>query len=184
MAKGKGGGNSGRRKPNVNLIQKSRCYTVSEVAKRIDRTVHTVRSWINQGLPVLPETSPRLIDGAELKDWLIAKWAKRKQPCEIGELFCCKCGKPSAPDPISVKTAAGLSPTTANISGKCGTCGTPMQQVRKLSDVPQILVAMQGQAKAESNLIGYRDPSAKPTLWQGQGAFDFDDYEGGSDSVH
>lgn len=184
MTKGKGGGNRGRRKPNINLIQTSRCYTVSEIAKRLDRTVYTVRSWINEGLAVMPDTSPRLIDGAVLKGWLKAKWAKRKKPCGIGELFCCKCGKPREPDPVSVQTAAGLGPATVKVSGKCGACGTPMQQARKLSDLPEILSAMRKQAKADSNLLGYRDPSAKPTLWQGQGVLNFEDFEGGSDSVH
>ncbi len=184
MAKGKGGGNRGRRKPKINLIQTSRTYKVIEIAKRLDRTVYTVRNWINQGLPVIPDTSPRLIDGAVLKDWLKAKWAKRKKPCGIGELYCCKCCKPRAPHPTSVKTAAGLGSSTVRLSGKCRVCGAGMQQVRKLSDLPEILAVMRGQAKAESNLTGYREPCAKPTLWQGQGAFDFDAYEGGSDSVH
>jgi hypothetical protein len=185
MSKSKsGGGNRGRRKPNINLIATSRCYSVREAAERLDRTVYTLRNWITQGLPVLPDVNPSLIDGAILKAWLKAKWAKRKKPCGIGELFCCKCGEPRAPDPASVKTGSGLSPTTANVSGKCATCGTHMQQARKMSDLPEILAAMRGQAKADSNLIGYRHPCAKPTHWQGQGVLNFEQHEGGSDSVH
>lgn len=177
-------GNRGRRKPNVNLIQTSRSYTVPEASKRLGRSVYTVRHWIKEGLPVLPGTRPRLIDGADLKDWLKAKWARRKKPCGLGELYCCKCHKPRAPDPLSVKTGEGLSPKTVRISGRCGICGTPLQQVRKLENLPEILAAMRGQAKAELNLTGYRDPSANPTLWSGQGVFNFDQYEGGSGSVH
>lgn len=180
----KGKGNHRKRKPNIGLIQTSRCYTVTEAANRLGRTKHTVRTWIKQGLPVLPDTNPRLIDGVELKGWLKAKWAKRKKPCGLGELFCCKCCKPRAPDPHSVKTAAGLSPATVCVSGNCGVCGAAIQQARRLSDLPIILAAMRTIAKAETDLTDYRDHSAKPTLSKGQGVLDFDDHEGGSDSVH
>ncbi|HCX08787.1 MAG TPA: DNA-binding protein, partial [Hyphomonas sp.] len=64
-----------KRKPNVSLIQTSRSYTIREVAERLDRQVETVRTWVQEGLPVLPGTTPRLIDGAELKEWLKARQA-------------------------------------------------------------------------------------------------------------
>jgi|GEM_PF-793670 len=173
-----------KRKPNFSLIQTSRCYTVGEAAKRLDRTVHTVRSWIKQGLPVLPDTSPRLIDGAELKAWLKTKWTRRKRPCGVGELFCCKCCQPRAPHPKSVNTAAGLGPTTVRVTGKCGVCGTLIQQVRKLSELPEILAEMRAIPKVEPDLIGYRDRIVKPTLWHRRDVLDTDGCEGGSDSVH
>ena len=173
-----------KKKPNVNLIQTSRSYTIREVAARLDRQVHTVRAWVKDGLPVLPDTTPRLIDGAELKAWLKAKWAKRKMPCGLGELFCCKCCKQRAPDPNSVQTEPAAVAASTLIKGKCGECATPMQQVRKTADLPEILREMMGKAKADSNLTDYRDPRANAPLWLGQGAFDFEQYEGGSGSVH
>lgn len=173
-----------KRKPNVNLIQTSRSYTIREVAARLDRHVHTVRAWVKEGLPILPDTAPRLIDGAELKAWLKDKWARRKKPCGLGELYCCKCCKPRAPDPNSVKTEPAAVAATTLIRGICSECATPMQQVRKTANLPEILREMMGKAKADSNLTGYRDPRANTPLWSGQGAFDFDQYEGGSGSVH
>lgn len=184
MPRTKSGGNRGRRKPKISLIQTSRCYTIDEIGKRLDRKVSTVREWIKQGLPVMADTRPRLIDGAVLKVWLKEKWSNRKRSCRVNELFCCRCREPRSPRPDSVQTSHSLSPTTVCVRGKCKTCGTVMQQTRKLVDLPEILSAMRGQTKAKPNLTGYRDPNVKPTLLQGQGAFDFEQHERGSDSVH
>jgi len=173
-----------KRQPNVSLIQTSRSYTIREVAKRLDRQVETVRDWIQEGLPVLPGTTPRLIDGAELKEWLKARQAKRKKACGPGKLFCCKCCEPRSPDPTTVETEPTVMAATTLIRGKCQVCGTSMHQARKTADLPCILREMMGKAKAERNLEGYRAPGANPPLWSGQGAFYFDQYEGGPKRVH
>ena len=173
-----------KRKPNVSLIQTSRSYTIREVAERLDRQVETVRTWVQEGLPVLPGTTPRLIDGAELKECLKARQAKRKKPCGTDKLYCCKCCEPRSPDPATVKTEPTAMVATTLIKGKCQVCGTSMHQARKTADLPEILREMMGKAKADSNLTGYCDPRANPPLWSGQGAFDFEQYEGGSGSVH
>lgn len=177
MAKG------GSRKPNLSRIRTSRSYEVKVIAKTLDRSVYTVRAWIKQGLPVLPDTSPRLIDGQELKEWLAAKWQSRKKPCGIGELFCCRCCQPRAPKPTTVKTETAAA-TTTFVMGNCEACGTHMQQVRKTEKLPEILAAMMAKPKRDASLIGYRDSIASPMSLEGQGAFNFDRYEGDPKSVH
>jgi len=173
-----------KKKPNVSLIHTSRTYTLKEVAERFNRDVATVRNWVKEGLPVLQGTTPRLIDGAELKVWLKARQAKRKRPCGLGKLYCCKCCEPRLPDPSTVETEGAVIAATTLIRGKCQVCGTSMHQARKTVDLPEILREMMGKAKAERNLEGYRDPGANPPLWSEQGAFDFDQYEGGKERVH
>lgn len=173
-----------RRKPNMTRIRTSRSYTVSEVADCLNRSVRTVRYWIRQGLPVLPRTSPRLIDGAVLRSWLKDKWDKNKRPCEFGELYCCKCRAARTPKPKSLKTEPGFDRSTVLISGDCSLCGTAMRLSRKVDDLPKILSAMKLTTQAEPDLTGYRSPAAKLTFWHHPSEEQHNYDEEGKDSVH
>lgn len=172
-----------KRKPNISLISVRKSYEVGEIARLLDRRTDTVRGWIKEGLPILPGSKPRLIDGAELKAWLQAKWEKRKKPCAIDQLHCCKCRKPRAPDPSSVKTEP-VTAKTVLIRGKCGVCGTAMQQVRKTETLTETIVAMKALKQAPHSLPGYLDPRDNPSLLKEQSVFDFDRRDGGYKHVH
>lgn len=153
-----------KQKPDLRRIRISQSYTVQEAAETLDRTPATVRKWIKLGLPVLPDTRPRLICGDDLKTWLTARWQAKKQPCGLAELYCFKCRCPRRPAPSSVATTP-LSKTTATIVGKCGTCGTGMRQPRSLSKLPETIAAMQAAPQEQVHLSGYTKPPVKPTFW-------------------
>ena len=172
-----------KRKPNISLISVRKSYEVREIARLLDRSTYTLRAWINEGLPVLPGSKPRLIDGAELKAWLDAKWAKRKKPCAIGELHCCKCRNPRAPGPKTVRTEP-LTAKTTLIRGKCHVCGTAMQQIRKTEALAETIAVMTALKQAPHSLPGYLDPRDNPSLLKEQSVFDFDPRDGGSKHVH
>ncbi len=176
--------NRGKRlKPDLRRIVVARSYTISEVAKLFNRTPSTVRRWIMRGLPVLPETSPRLICGEELKRWLSAIWDAKKQPCAIDEMYCVKCRRPRRLKPESVK-AAPLSSKTATVSGNCGVCGTPMQQARSISKLPETIAAMKARTRLDPHLSGYADAPLERTFWTGQGDLLDSLSNDGDQSVH
>jgi hypothetical protein len=172
-----------KRKPNISLISVRKSYEVREITRLLDRSPDTVRGWIKEGLPVLPGSKPRLIDGAELKAWLQAKWAKRKKSCAINQLHCCKCRNSREPDPASVKTEP-VTAKTVMIRAKCGTCGTAMQQVRKTEALAETIAAMTALKQAPDSLAGYLDPIDNPPLFRAQGSFDFSPFEGSAKHVH
>lgn len=153
-----------KQKPDLRRIRILQSYTVQEAAETLDRTPATVRKWIKLGLPVLPDTRPRLICGDDLKTWLNARWQAKKQPCGLAELYCCKCHRPRRPAPSSVATAP-LSKGTVTISGKCGTCGTGMQQPRSLSKLAETIAAMKALPQGQAHLSGCSKPPVKPTFW-------------------
>ena len=153
-----------RRKLDLRRIRVSQSYSIPEVAKLVDRTVPTVRAWIKQGLPVLPDTQPRLICGGELKDWLTKRAEDRKQPCGIAKLYCFKCRRPRRPKPDSVTTSP-LSAKTVQVSGKCSACNTTMQQPRSLAKLPEIIAAMTVPTQHQVNLAGYTSPPVNPMFW-------------------
>ena len=175
---------SGKRlKPDVRRIVIARSYTIPEVANLLNRTPSTVRRWIKSGLPVLPDTSPRLICGQELKAWLSAIWNAKKQPCQIDEMYCVKCRRPRRLKPQSVKTTP-LSSKTATVSGNCGVCGTAMQQARSISKLPETIAAMKANTRREPHLSGYTNVPLQRTFWTHQGDWLDDLHNDGEKSVH
>ena len=171
------------RKPDLRRIKTTLSYTVPEIADLLDRRASTVTRWIREGLPVLPETRPRLIDGVVLKAWLAEKWAARKRPCSLAELYCCKCRAPRTPDPASVETSP-ISAQTVMVRGKCGQCGSAMQLARPTANLAEIIAAMTASTQQQERLTGYGETGVKPTIWTGQGSFDFDAWEGDPDHAH
>lgn len=172
-----------KRKPNISLISVRKSYEVWEIARLLDRRTATVCGWIKEGLPVLPGSKPRLIDGAELKAWLQAKWEKRKKPCAINQLRCFKCRKSREPDPTTVKTEP-VTAKTVLIRAKCRTCGTAMRQLRKTEALAETIAAMTALKQAPDSLAGYLDPIDNPALLLEQGSFDFSPLKGGANHVH
>lgn len=172
-----------RLKPDLRRIVVARSYTIHEVANLLDRGAPTVRRWIKRGLPVLPDTSPRLICGQELKHWLSVIWNARKRPCAIDEMYCVKCRRPRRLKPESVK-AAPLSSKTATVSGNCGACGTAMRQARSIATLPETIAAMKATTRHESHLSGYTAAPLERTFWNGQGDLLDDLPNDGDQSVH
>ena len=85
------------RRPNPHLVKIHRSYEVSEIALLFSIHKNTVRTWIEQGLPVTDNRRPVLILGSELKAFLHTKRSKNKQPCAPGELYCLRCRMPQKP---------------------------------------------------------------------------------------
>lgn len=115
---------------NLRLIRQDYTYTVREVAEVLDTCEHTVLRWMSEGLKAIPETRPYLIYSKNLYDFLDARQAKRKHPCELYQMFCMKCRLPRG---VAVCTLT-THPTKnrfIRLSGKCEACGTKMGRVVK-----------------------------------------------------
>jgi hypothetical protein len=172
-----------RRKLDLRRIRVSQSYSIPEAAKLLERKAPTIRLWIKQGLPVLPDTQPRLICGGELKDWLRDRAKARKQPCGIAKLYCFKCRRPRRPTPDSVATSP-LSAKTVKVSGKCNACNTAMQQPRALAKLPEVIAAMTSPRQRQLNLTGYISPSVNPTFWTQTDDIEIDAPREGETHVH
>lgn len=172
-----------RRKPDLRRIRISQSYSIPETAKLVDRTAPTIRTWIKQGLPTLPHTSPCLICGVDLKDWLTKRAQARKQPCSIDTLYCFKCRRPRRPKPDTVNTSP-VSAKTVKVSGKCNVCSTAMQQPRALSKLAETIASMTAPTQHQLNLTGYTSPSVNSTFWPDDDVIEFSTHNGGKPHVH
>lgn len=117
----------GKRLPNPQLPKIHRNYTVEETASLLSVHKNTVRRWIKQGLPVIDEKHPMLIQGMDLLAFLQARRTKNKRPCKPGEMYCLRCRAPKPP----ALNMAEYQPKTeklGNLFGICPDCGTGMNR--------------------------------------------------------
>ena len=87
-----------KRLHNPNRAKIHRNYTVEEVASLYGVFKGTVRNWVKAGLPTLNDKRPILILGSDLAAFHQSRRTRNKQKCKPGEMYCCKCRIPKAPD--------------------------------------------------------------------------------------
>lgn len=107
-----------RRHPNPGLVKTHRSYTVSEVAECLGVHRNTVREMLRRGLPTCDQKRPLLILGRDLADFLRARRAGSKRPCQPGELYCVRCRAPRTP----AGNIAEYRPKTSRIGDLVGIC--------------------------------------------------------------
>jgi RNase P subunit RPR2 len=138
---------------NPNRIKIHRSYTVIDVSETLGVHPKTVRNWIRAGLPVIDETRPLLIQGADLKLYLKQKRKTYLHRCELGEMYCFKCNQPKVPSINSVKFIAKPA-GMAQMTGRCGECGKWANKYVSWRDVNQIWTDLGGKLPiAEKHLI-------------------------------
>lgn len=79
-------------KSDLSKIRLKTAYTPSEIAHLFGGNRRTVFRWIEEGLELIdPTKKPRLILGADLKAFVIARREARKVKLGPNEFYCLKC---------------------------------------------------------------------------------------------
>ena len=110
------------KRANPMAVKAALTYEISELAKVLGVTPATIRNWIKDGLPVMSSRKPHLISGAEIRDYLRAKYHATKTPLRADELFCFVCRAGRNPVDMSV-TIVPNTPKTSRLKGACECCG-------------------------------------------------------------
>ena|SRR3989344_8311954 len=120
---------------NIHKIQTRRSYNITEMAFLLGTDRKTCSRWIkNEGLRVIEESVSPLVIGADLKDFIIKRKAKKKTHLEENEFFCFKCHKA-----VKAKTESEKIIKTGKRIGKenreqlqktgiCEICGTEINK--------------------------------------------------------
>jgi len=106
---------------NPNLVKIHRNYTMEEVASLFAIHKNTVRQWVKADLPCMDDQKPYLILGADLKQFLQDRRAKKKQRCNVDEIYCLRCKSPQIPAENFVEYLPS-SDTKGRITGFCPSC--------------------------------------------------------------
>lgn len=115
-----------RKKFNTRRIKSKKSYSIEETGILLNIHTNTVGAWFKEGLPKIDSQLPYLIFGQDLIDFLNARNAGKKRPCDPDEFFCCKCQEPqkSKNNSICIK----IDTCRTNIVGICQACGTKINK--------------------------------------------------------
>jgi hypothetical protein len=144
-------------KPNWRAISIHRSYTVDEARRALGVSKATVRRWIKAGLPVIPDTWPRLIHGPALLAYCKPDLSKKVR-CLPGECYCVKCRAPrtAAFGEAEIITASAAS---VNIRALCPDCSTLIHQRVSWARLPSIASILRLRApQALRHLIDQKSP--------------------------
>ena len=119
-------------------IRLHQAYSVEEAARALGRHKHTVRNWIEAGLPTVDGSRPVLMHGHELRAFLEVRRKAVKRPCPPGTIYCFKCREPRAPASNMVEFTP-RNGTTGNLVALCEMCGTIMHRSARLASLAAIM---------------------------------------------
>jgi excisionase family DNA binding protein len=117
------------RRYDIRRVKIHRSYSLSEAAKLLVVTKHTIRRWTDDGLPLIERKRPWLVHGSDLRAYLKAR-QPRKQPCRAGQIYCVRCRAPKRPAFDEVDFIS-KTPTTGLLAGLCPTCASMIYRVTK-----------------------------------------------------
>jgi hypothetical protein len=92
---------------------------------------------VKAGLPTCDDKRPVLILGRELVEYLKVRRARKKRPCQPGEIYCVRCRAPKRP----AGDMAEYQPITAslgNLIGICPDCECMIFRRASLAKLPRI----------------------------------------------
>jgi hypothetical protein len=147
------------RRANAQRIKQHRCYTVPELAACLAVHKNTVRLWQGQGLKPIDASRPILFHGRDVKAFLSARKASRKQPCPPGTLFCCRCREPRSPA-LGMVDYNEINGVSGNLRAICAMCDGMMHRRIRLVDLATKMPGLAVQiTPARSRISGSPLPS-------------------------
>lgn len=140
-------------------IRLHQAYSVGEVARALGKHKHTIRNWIEAGLPTVDGTRPVLIHGHELRAYLESRRKLAKRPCPPGTIYCFKCREPRAPA-LGIVEFTPRNVTAGNLVALCEVCGTKMHRSARLASLAVIMPGIRVEIReAGSRLVERPSPT-------------------------
>jgi excisionase family DNA binding protein len=130
---------------NYRRVKIHRNYTVEEIASLFGVHRNTVRAWVKIGMRTSDDRRPTLIRGTDLSDFLHARRAKNKQPCNPGEFYCVRCRAPKVPAGDLVEYTP-FTEKSGNLQAICPDCESIMNRRTSLAKL------MDGHGKIENTV--------------------------------
>ena len=134
----------GNRQANHRRVKIHRSYKVEEIALLLGVHKNTVRAWVKVGLPTCDRKRPTLILGHDLAAFLQDRRARRKQPCQPGEIYCVRCRSPKTP----AGNLVDYEPVTdkiGNLTAICPDCEVSLIKTwctRRMNELPTVCGGM------------------------------------------
>ena len=128
-----------RGKVDLRKIRTTSTYSFKEIASLFNYSIGSIRRWKAQGLPIMTNTKPMLVHGAELKAWLDDRQKARKRPCEPEEFYCFagNCRTQRRPKIGSVRIRKS-NQIVGTIEARCEACGSKIRKGYAMTNLTEI----------------------------------------------
>ena len=129
------------RKYNWRRIRKHFSYDVVQAAKTAECSVATIRNWIREGLPVMADQKPYLIDGHDLREFArqkseTLKWEKPETNAPWNYFACFRCKGYRKPYLLLVDYVPA-NPGKGRLVGICDACDGTIVKFCKAHQIPK-----------------------------------------------
>jgi hypothetical protein len=131
---------------------------VQEIAALFGLHKNAVLRWLKEGLQADTERHPYLVRGDELIRFLSVRQQRKKCKCAPSEFFCFKCRAPRE----AYERIADLiieNPRRFRVKVICADCGTSMNKVQAMKNLPKIESGFHVQQREGWHLIEGINPS-------------------------
>ena len=146
------------RRDDLRKIRPTHTYSFEELAKLMQRAISTIQRWRREGMPIIPNSNPALVDGADFKQWFIKRLAARKRPCNLDQFYCMggSCRVQRLPEIASVFIRRS-NHKIGSVEAKCAHCGGDVRKgfsMSNIAEIENIFAAYEGNVQ---DLLQYRN---------------------------
>lgn len=143
------------RKVDLRRIKPTETYNFKQIANDLDRTKETVERWKREGMPVIPNTSPPLVDGADLLEFHRTRQEARKRPCKDDEAYCFTC-KAQSQFSVGSVVIRPVNKKRFSIDGDCSECNGEMHKGASMERIDEFEVMFESFMKNLRFIERYR----------------------------
>lgn len=116
-------------------------YEIREAAKALDCSIATIRNWVKDGLPIVTDQKPYLIDGRDLRAFARErseglKWVKPETNAPWNYFACFRCKAFRKPALLMVDFIPS-GPEKGRLEGICEACEATIVKFCKADKLPQ-----------------------------------------------
>ena len=126
-----------KRTYNPRLIKATAAYSPRELADVYRLHKNAVLRWKKDGLKPIDESRKYLFRGNEIIRFLPARQKSRKRKCTQTEFYCFKCRVPRGARDGAASVVIESS-SRFRVKAQCAVCGTPVNKVQGIQNLPQI----------------------------------------------
>lgn len=132
-------------------------YDVKEAAKVLDCSTVTIRHWVKEGLRIMTDQKPFLIDGRDLHEFARAKseglkWEKPDTNAPWNYFSCFRCKAYRKPALLMVDFVP-IGPQKGRLEGICETCEAQIVKFCDRSKLPKISTTLDVTYQLGSNTL-------------------------------
>ena len=132
------------KKLKLKLIKTRESYSTRRLAQTLDVHIRTIQEWKTQGLKPLPNTTPLLFMGFEVKNFLQERQKTNKVKLQKNQFYCVKCRKAVSSKDNKVllietqKLIGKEQLSEVVIKGNCEFCGCKLNRFSHIGKLPEI----------------------------------------------